>query len=119
MGDVKQVGVITQRVCDLLGVNITPGTPILIGSTNIDHMKSTHPADFAKYFSELENILANPDYLNLHPKDGSIQYVKVFDAHVMVGVRISSKGALFARTIFEMSEQKVETYNKKGLLKKY
>lgn len=115
----KKVGVIDQRVCDVLGLSIKPGKPILMGQTNVEHMKSTHPEDFAKYFCELENILAEPDYLNLHPKDGSIQYIKVFDAHVMAVVRVSSKGSFFARSIFEMTEQKVKTYRKKNLLKKY
>lgn len=115
----KVVGQINQRVIDVLGISVASGTPIFLGETNIEHMKSEHKEDFEKYFPELENILANPDYLNLHPRDGSIQYIKVFDAHVMVGVRVSSKGTLFARTIFEMSEQKVETYSKKNLLKKY
>lgn len=116
----KMVGKITQRVIDILGVtNISANTPILLGPTNIDHMKNTHKDDFEKYFPELENILASPDYVNLHPLDGSIQYIKVFAAHVMVGVRVSSKGTVFARTIFEMSEQKVETYRNKNLLKKY
>ena len=115
----RKVGVIDQRVCDVLGLTISPGTPILMGPTNVEHMKSSHPEDFEKYFSELENILARPDYLNQHPKDGSIQYIKVFDAHVMAVVRVSSTGVFFARSIFEMSNQKLETYRKKNLLKEY
>lgn len=115
----KKVGVLDKRVCDILGLTISPGTPILMGLTNVEHMKSSHPEDFEKYFSELENILAKPDYLNQHPKDGSIQYIKVFDAHVMAVVRVSSTGVFFARSIFEMSDQKLQTYRKKNLLKKY
>lgn len=122
MGEIerpKKVGEIDQRVCEVLGLTITPGTPILLGSTNVEHMKSTHPKDFIKYFCELKSILAEPDYLNLHPKDGSIQYIKIFEAHVMAVVRVSSKGTFFARSIFEMTEQKVETYRRKNLLKRY
>lgn len=115
----KRVGEIDQRVCEVLGLSIIPGTPILLGPTNVEHMKSSHPEDFAKYFCKLENILADPDFLNLHPKDGSIQYIKIFDAHVMAVVRVSSKGTFFARSIFEMSDQKIETYRQKNLLKKY
>jgi hypothetical protein len=114
-----KVGEIDKRVCELLGLSIEPGTPIFIGPTNIKHMKDSHPEDFIKYFGELKNILAEPDYLNQHPKDGSIQYIKMLEAHVMAVVRVSSKGTYFARSIYEMSENKLETYRKKKLLKKY
>ena len=43
----KQVGVLCQRVIDLLGLSMTEGQSILLGESNIAHMVSRHPADFA------------------------------------------------------------------------
>jgi len=115
----RSVGKINQKVIDILGLSIKADTAILLGESNIEHMKSQHPVDFEKYFDKLEDILATPDYVAKHPNDGSIQYIKTFEAHVLIGVRVSRKGALFARTIFEMSAEKVERYRKRDALKKY
>ena len=45
----KQVGVLCQRVIDLLGLSMTEGQSILLGESNIAHMVSRHSADFALY----------------------------------------------------------------------
>lgn len=112
----QTVGIITQNIIDLLQLSFEPGTPILLGESNIDHMRTEHPEDFAKYFDELENILKSPDFVAVHPKNGSVQFVKVFDNLVMVGVRVSSSGALFARTLFSMSDGKIKSYKKRNAL---
>ena len=48
----KQVGVLCQRVIDLLGLSMTEGQSILLGESNIAHMVSRHPADFALYAAD-------------------------------------------------------------------
>lgn len=115
----KVVGKIDQRVVDLLGLSDAPDTPILLGKTNVEHMKNEHPEDFEKYFHELENIIKSPDYVAMHPKDGSVQYIKIIDVHVIVGVRVSSKGIYFARSIYGIKERRFENYSRAGTIKKY
>lgn len=115
----RQVGTIDDKTIHLLGLNIAPGTPILLGESNIAHMKDSHPEDYGKYFSYLETILAAPDYVNLNPKDNSIKYIKTFDEHVVVGVRVSTKGKAFARTIFTIEEWKFKQYADGGYLKEH
>lgn len=41
----KQVGILCQRVIDLLGLSMTEGQSILLGESNVAHMVSRHPAD--------------------------------------------------------------------------
>ena len=53
----KQVGVLCQRVIDLLGLSMTEGQSILLGESNIAHMVSRHPADFALYGEYIPLIL--------------------------------------------------------------
>ena len=72
----KQVGILCQRVIDLLGLSMTEGQSILLGESNVAHMVSRHPADFALYGEYIPLILAAPDYVALNAKDGSIEYVK-------------------------------------------
>jgi len=115
----KQVGQMKQNVITLLGLTIAPGAPILIGDTNIDHMKASHPEDFAKYFCEIENILANPNYVIPNPNDkGSLQYIKNLDVKVTVPIRPSGGGKYFARSVYRVGDQE-EKFEKAGLFEKY
>lgn len=117
-----QIGVINKRVIDLTGVSIPPGTPIIIGDQNVDHMKNDHPDDFVKYSSDISEILNNPTYIAKHPAKDSIEYIKVYsnnNDHVLVAVRVSGKGTYFARTLFVMSQDKIEKYKEKGAFMEY
>ena len=40
-----KVGDISQRVIDLLQLDVEVGTPIYISPSNIEHMINTHPHD--------------------------------------------------------------------------
>jgi hypothetical protein len=115
----KRVGSFAIEVIDLLGLSIAPGTPIFIGQTNINHMKESHPVDFDKYFSHLEDILENPDWVIPDPEGGGIQFVKQIDARVIVAVRASGGGAFYARTIFSMIRPKIDKYSARGLFIRY
>jgi phage-Barnase-EndoU-ColicinE5/D-RelE like nuclease3 len=120
----EKVGVINQQVIQKLGLSITENTPIMLGETNIEHMKSEHPNDFKKYFKHLSNILSAPDYIAKHPKKTSIEYIKAFydedkEDYVLVAVRASNNGVFYARSLFIMSDEKVKKYREKGALIEY
>ena len=118
----KQVGVLCQRVIDLLGLSMTEGQSILLGESNIAHMVSRHPADFALYGEYIPLILAAPDYVALNAKDGSIEYVKevqVNSVYVKVAVRVSARGQLFARSVYRLNTNRVLNFIEKGTLKRY
>lgn len=74
----KIVGVVSTEIESLLQLPSAQDHNIYIGITNINHMKSSHPADYAKYSHEISNILSFPDYIGLNHKDGSIEYVKEY-----------------------------------------
>ena len=117
-----RVGVVSQRVIDLLKLDITAGTPIYIGESNINHMLQSHPEDYQKYKNQIPNIIAQPDYVGMNPSDNSLEYVKVFvldNESVKVAVRVSHGGKLYARTIYARDLQKMERFVKKGYLQKY
>ena len=114
----KQVGVLCQRVIDLLGLSMTEGQSILLGESNIAHMVSRHPADFALYGEYIPLILAAPDYVALNAKDGSIEYVKEVQVN-SVYVRVSARGQLFARSVYRLNTNRVLNFIEKGTLKRY
>lgn len=90
---------------------------LVLGETNYKHMETSHPDAFGKYFCYLEDILASPDYVNRNPRDGSIKYIKRINEYVVVGVRVSTRGTAFARTIFTFTDEKFDQYKRSGYLK--
>ena len=116
-----QVGVITPRVAALLNRSDLCDQPIFLGDSNIAHMQSSHPADFAKYGNQLSAILSSPDYVAINQKDDSIEYVKEFlidNEYVKVAVRVSSSGHYYARSLYVLNNNRVKNFIAKGTLKK-
>ena len=122
MQRMTKVGVVSQRVIDLLNLTITAGTPIYIGESNISHMLQSHPGDYQKYKEQIPNIIEQPDYVGLNPSDNSLEYIKLFvidNESVKVAVRVSHGGKLYVRTLYARDLQKMERFVKKGYLLKY
>lgn len=115
------VGHFSQEVIDLLGLDIDAGTPIYIGETNIEHIRSRHSYEYEKHFHNLEDIIENPDYVGTNPKDGSIGYVKLYkigSEYIRVAVRITPKGTAFVKSLHLLSTCNAERYIERGTLKK-
>lgn len=118
----KQVGKLSQRVIELLGLTLSEGRSILLGESNIAHMVSRHPEDYALYGEYIPLILSMPDYVALNTKDESIEYVKevqMDDIYVKVAVRVSARGQLFARSVYRLNTNQAKNFIEKGTLKKY
>ncbi|MGE8082107.1 PBECR2 nuclease fold domain-containing protein [Peribacillus loiseleuriae] len=120
----EKIGEVNDIVINILNLSLNPNTPIFIGETNIEHMKDEHPEDFEKYGDKIAEILQSPDYVAKHPRKDSIEYIKVFydeekDDHVLVAVRATTNGIIFARTLFIMGDEKVTKYTKKGAFNTY
>jgi hypothetical protein len=120
----EKVGEIDEVVIKILNLSVEPNAPILIGEQNIQHMIDEHPEDFEKYGGKIAEILRNPDYVAKHPRKPSIEYIKVFydeekDERVLIAVRATTRGIHFARTLFVMSDEKVEKYKEKGAFHEY
>ena len=117
----RTIGFITQYIIDILNLNIAPNTPIFLGETNIEHIKSRHPYEYDKYFQDIENIIAYPDYVGINPKDQSILYVKLYEVNgefIRVAAKITSSGKCYAKTLHLLSTCNAERYIEKGTLKK-
>lgn len=116
------IGRFSQSVLDVLNLdNIKAGTPIYIGETNIEHMKNRHPYEYDKYFPDICEIIADPDYVGVNPKDDSICFVreyKIASEYVRVAVRVTSGGTYFAKSLHSLSTCNAERYIERGTLKK-
>lgn len=115
------VGSISENIKKLLGLSSVGDDNIYMSATNIAHMESSHPSDYAKYKDQIQNILASPDYVGKNPNDNSIEYVKNFiidNEYVKVAVRLSSGNKYYARSLYVLNKRRVENFIKKGTLKK-
>lgn len=118
----RRIGKVTKKVCDILKLNYNEEKTIFIGETNINHIKQEHPIDYKKYGEEIKDILANPTYLARNEKKKSIEYIKrykVNNDYVLVVVRVSSNDIHFVRTMYVMSDDKVERYKKNNYFYKF
>ena len=117
----KQIGNFTSEIINLLNLDIPVGTPIYIGESNIEHIKSRHPYEYDKYFCDIEDIIREPDYIGQNPHDSSILFVRLYEVHgeyIRVAVKISPYGNCYAKTLHLLSTCNAERYIEKGTLKK-
>ena len=121
----KIIGNLNKFIIDEFHLNLKEGQPIYIGESNLNHMKSEHPEDFKIYGDKIEEIINNPDYIAKHPnkKNSAIEYIKIYknenNDYVLVAVRATGAGTLFARTLFVIDKEKVEKYKNKNALIPY
>lgn len=109
----KQIGVITNKIIKMLGLNYKKEEPIFIGKANINHIKSQHPKDFEKYGCKTNEIIRNPTYLARNEKKKLIEFIKEYKINnefVLVAVRVSGNDVHFVRTMYVMANEKVEKY---------
>ncbi len=118
---IRKIGAFNQKVLSVLDEDIPLGTPIYIGTVNVEHIKNRHPYEYDKYFKDIEYIIDKPDYVGKNPKDNSIIFVKEYKVNeefIRVGVKVSSHGQYFARTLHLLSNCNACRYIEKGNLKK-
>ena len=117
----KKIGIFSAQIIETLELDIPVGTPIYIADSNIEHMKSSHPEDFKKYGTEINNIIAHPDYVGRNAKDDSIEFTKEFcisGEYVKVAVRVSTRNIYYARSMYVLNPKRVKNFIAKGTLKK-
>lgn len=113
------VGTLDQKVIDCLGLCYSPCC-IYIGASNIRHIESSHPKIYAAYLQEIPSIICTPDYIGVHPRQGGVEYVKLYETlGLMVVVRLSTTGRLYVRSLYDVTEEKIRTYLDRGTLKLY
>lgn len=118
--DKQKIGCFSQEVIDTLGLELSAGTPIYIGASNIEHIKNRHPYEYEKYFPYISEIISTPNYVGKNPSDDSITFVKFYQTggeYIRVAVRVTTNGIAFAKTLHLLSTVNAERYIEKGTLK--
>lgn len=109
---------LSEKAPHLSGI-LSPNTDIPFWKDRIKHVE-LHKYDFIsdkEFYNCLEqipSIIANPDYLSVHPKDSSISFIKNFSSHVSVAIRVSTTGALSFRTMYPIMDSQLTDYIDNG-----
>lgn len=118
----KQIGLVSKKIIQILGLNYENEQPIYIGTSNLKHMEEEHLEDFKKYGANIKDIIENPTYLARNEKKKSIEFIKrykVENEYVLVAVRVSNNNIHFARTMYVMSKDKVKKYSEHNYFYKF
>ena len=114
-----KIGELSEKVINILDLDLSPQN-INIWSTRIEEHCEKHkdeyssPSAYNQAVNSIPLIIEKPDYIGLH-KNGNIQYVKRLDDISLVGVQIiKGNGNLLFRTIFPITEDKLNYSVKKG-----
>lgn len=114
-----KIGELSQDIIDILNLDLKPQN-INIWSTRIQEHCEKHKAEYStptSYNQAIESIpliIENPDYVGIH-RNGNIQYIKKLDDISLVGIQvIKGNGNLLFRTIFPITEDKLNYLIKNG-----
>ncbi len=103
-----KIGKLSKEIINILKLDYEE-MPIILGESNIEHMKNKHYDDYVKYGKDIKGIINSPTYVAKNPKQGSIEYIKEYKVDndlVLVAVRMSRSNVMFVKTMFIMSERK-------------
>lgn len=117
----NKIGKISKHLSTVLNRPDLADKDVFIGTSNILHMKSSHPQDYSLYHSYIQEIILSPDYACINPKDESVELVKEFKIgleYVKLAIRLSSSGTLYARSLYRLNNNRVKNFIAKGTLKK-
>ncbi|HCX63115.1 MAG TPA: hypothetical protein DHU59_11855 [Clostridiales bacterium] len=122
VNNVYELGMLKDSIIQLLGIE-SKESKVLISKDKITYTKK-HCKDYSCYeefkmhTEAAPTVLKLPDYVGIHPKGDSIIFVKKITANVLVAVRLSNTDVKWVKTIYPITEAKLNNYIKSGRLKK-
>jgi hypothetical protein len=98
---------------------ISPDTDILFWADRIKHTERhrkdfSSDAEYERCFNHIPDIISSPDYISIHPSKDSISFIKDYDDHTSVAIRISLDGKLAYRTMYPLRGAQLKNYIENG-----
>lgn len=110
-----KIGELTKEAIDILNLNLKPQN-ISIWSPRIREHCEKHKQEYSsieeynRAIRSIPLIIQQPDYIGLH-SNGNIQYIKKINDISLVGIKIiKGNNNLLFRTIFPITEDKLDYY---------
>lgn len=116
-----KIGELNEKVINILNLNCSPRN-IILTADRIYHCEK-HKNEYKdensynQSISNIPKIISSPDYIGFNKSNNSIQYVKRLEDTTLVAVRLSHRGVLTLRTVFPLTEYKLnKEINSKKLI---
>lgn len=120
-----KIGELKSDVIELLNLDLKPQN-INIWSPRLQEHCEKHKNEYSSItayntaIKSIPDIINNPDFIGLHKENGNLQYIKKLDDISLIGVKIiKGKGNLLFRTIFPITEDKLNYYLSKNRIIPY
>ena len=116
----KQVGRIKSEYFQILELDDSIDI-VKVNMENLKkHLEKRNHDNMIKYLSRISELLENPDYIGINPRERgrSIEYVIQLEENVLIGIKLDYKNEYFyIATMHEISELKLNQRIKNGRLK--
>jgi len=113
-----KIGFLTQEVINFLNLKLQPCDIVMwydrVKYTEKHKKDFDNEEDYYRHIEQIPNIIEKPNYIGLHPRNNSIQYIKRLNKIMLVGIRIRTEGNLNYRSSYPISDQQLQTYIKSG-----
>jgi len=113
MGNVKvtvgsRVGLLKQKVIDILSVNLLPAEIFLLWG-GIKHIKNKRLVCFKNHLNDIPEIIKNPEYVGTNPKyPDSVEFLKeIRGINILVAVTQNSQKILQISTMYDVTPSKL------------
>ncbi len=124
--NVMSLGTIPKDIIEFLSQKaphlsniLDPNAEVLFWKDRVEHTQ-LHKNDFMSdnefriCMESIPQIISNPDYLSVHPKDNSLSFIKDFSGHISVAVRLTASGKLSYRTMYPLTDAQLTNYIDRG-----
>lgn len=114
-----KVGIFKQEYNNNLNTNL-PCLDIMQSSGLIKHIQKRHPNQI-QYLSNIQDILNNPDYIGMNPKQpDSIELIKVYADNILIAIKLdNSNGYYYIASLYDVTQSKINSGLNSGRIKKY
>lgn len=119
-----KIGELSEEVIHLLSLDCKPQNIYMWGARIDEHCEKhkseySSPTAYDEAIRNIPQIISTPDYVAISLKNGNVQYIKRLTDLSLVGIKITggNKGLIF-RTIFPITESKLNSNIKNGIYKK-
>lgn len=119
--ELLKVGKYNYRFNEILGIEIdeleiyrSKGLPA--------HMVKRKHFKCLKYIDYIPEIILNPDYIGINPKEQeiSLELVKRYSDNIMIGIKLDTEGEyLYVSTMHDVQESKISRRLHSGRLKEF
>ncbi|MCT4595642.1 MAG: hypothetical protein N4A57_15445 [Anaeromicrobium sp.] len=115
------IGKLQNKITKILDIDL-PNGDISMYPGFKKHVKKRHP-DCVKYIANVQDIINNPDYIGVHPKEEhSVELVKIYDKNILLSINLSTKTDteyLYVSSLYDISQAKLNNRINSGRLKKF